>query len=316
MAYATLLNNVSNNYANNNNRTNKNACHCRKCGMQLASGEGIAFVGGYNGGGYLCRSCNSTIGYHHGTDNKVGTTKKHGWIISPELECNRCSEGVERYLVSLGFNNEMDCTVYREFTGKMFEGSKGLSTVLKRLDLEYLEGNFDTTRDNVGTHLNISRKDTNGVNLIRAYSTILDNYSNSLRKGLSDFLYDNPQLTKYFFGRELGGRWCQRVTMDTDTEEHAVFLNFQHIHEYESARIEWRLAKYNSGVDNGGKDAYFRTIETCKALTEIILKACEQLKRIEDREGRTFANKEKRIAVCHKATDKMISYLQKKYNAR
>ena len=314
--YANELNKVTNNYANNNGRHNKNTCHCAKCKRVLLPMEGTAFVGGYNGGGYICSSCDSTISYHGGRDSKVGTTKKHGWIISPELECNSCSEGVERYLISLGFNNEMDCTVYREFTGKMFEGSKGLSTILKRLDTEYSNGNFDTTRPNVGTHLNISRKDENGNNLISKYANILDNYSNSLRVGLSDYLYNNANVCRYFFGRDMFGDWAKRVTDCTYTTEHAVYLNFQHLHEGNASRLEWRLAKYNSGVENGGKEAYFRTIDTCKKLTEIILKACEDIQKIESVEGRTESNKAKRMNVCKKATDKMIKYLEKEYSKR
>lgn len=313
--YANELSKVVNNYSVNGGGRNKNTCHCRKCGRVLAPHEGIAFVGGYNGGGYICRRCNETLDYHEGSDTKVGTTKKHGWIISPELECNACSNDVVRYLISLGFNNESDCTVYREFTGKMFEGSKGLSTILKRLDIEYTNGNFDTTRENVGTHLNISRKDAHGNNLISHYANILDNYSNSLRVGLSDYLYNNPIVCAYFFGRPMG-EWCKRVTDYTWTGEHAVFLNFQHLHEGNASRLEFRICKYNSGVENGGKDSYFRAIETCKKLTDIILKACEELQKIEVVEGRTESNRNKRMDVCKKASDKMVRYLEKEYSKR
>lgn len=313
--YATTLNNINNNYASNNGGNNLRACHCRICGRIIPQGYGIAFVGGYNGGGYICSHCDSTIGYHGGTDSKVGTTKKHGWIISPELECNKCTDNVANYLQSLGFNKEADCTVLYEFTGRQFEGSKGLSTILKRLDEEYANGNFDTTRSNVGTHLNISRKDANGNNLIALYSDILCNYSNSLRKGLSDFLKNNDTICEYFFGRSLG-EWCRPVNDYTSTTEHASFLNFAHTSEGSASRLEWRIAKYNSGVENGGKEVYFRTIETCKALTNIILKACESIYKIEVVEGRTTTNKNKRMAVCEKATEKMVKYLQKEYAKR
>ena len=313
--YATNLNGVSNNYGENKGNGNVRTCHCKKCGRVIAPFEGKAFVGGYNGGGYICPSCDRMIGYHGGSDSKVGTTKKHGWVISPELECNKCTDDVARYLQSLGFNKESDSTVTYEFTGRMFEGSKGLSTILKRLDEEYSHGNFDTTRDNVGTHLNISRKDANGVNLVSLYSGILDNYSKSLRKGLSDFLNLNPVLCSYFFGRAVGG-WASAVNDYTGTYEHAVFLNFQHIEEGNGSRLEWRICKYNSGTENGGKEAYFRTIDTCKKLTDIILKACEDIAKIEDVEGRTIANRDKRLAVCEKANAKMIKYLKKEYVKR
>lgn len=311
--YANELNKVNNNYSENNGNTNIRACRCKLCRRQIASGFGIAYVGGYNGGGYICDTCQRTISYHGGNDTKVGTTKKHGWIISPELECNKCDNNVAMYLQSLGFNKEADCTVLYEFTGRQFEGSKGLSTILKRLDLEYTQGNFDTTRENVGTHLNISKKDVYGNNLISLYSDILNNYSNSLRVGLSQYLYNNPSVCAYIFGRCIGG-WAGTIDTNTDTYEHGVYLNFQHINEGGASRLEWRICKYNSGAENGGKEAYFRAIDTCKKLTEIILKACSDIQKIEAVEGRTTSNRTKRMAVCEKATNKMIKYLEKEYN--
>ena len=311
--YGNELNKVTNNYGSNKGNTNERACRCKLCKRQIARGYGVAYVGGYNGGGYICDTCQRTISYHGGNDTKVGTTKKHGWIISPELECNKCNDNVAMYLQSLGFNKESDCTVLYEFTGRMFEGSKGLSTILKRLDLEYTQGHFDTTRENVGTHLNISKKDENGNNLISMYSDILNNYSNSLRVGLSQYLLNNPNICAYMFGRCIGG-WAGTIDANTDTYEHGVYLNFQHINEGSASRLEWRICKYNSGIENGGKDAYFRAIDTCKKLTEIILKACSDIQKIEAVEGRTTSNRNKRMAVCEKATDRMIKYLEKEYN--
>lgn len=301
--YASKLSEVKNNY-NNGSTTNKYTCHCKKCGRVLLSGEGVRIIGGYNGGGFLCERDARMVSYHGGTDTQTGTTKSHGFIISPELECSYTNDDVKNYLIALGYSCESDCTAFAEFTGRRYSGLKGLSTILKRLDVEAMDGNFSTADRNgfkIGTHLNIS-KNVGGYNLVYKYSSELCNYSKSIRRSLSDFLFENPDICEYFFGRKIG-EWADKITDCTSYSAHAVFLNFQHIDEGEnSSRLEWRICKYIAG--ERGKENYFRAVETCQKLTDIILKGCEKIRNTPD-------GMKKAVAVS--VSEKCVEYLRKEY---
>lgn len=234
---------------------------CVRCGATIESGKGYRHIG-YNGG-FVCEYCKpSTVGYHSGLDNSVGSDIRDGWQVGTEIEVNRTQNSTDETLAQFsasmvgkfGYTMESDCTVWKEFTGRIDHNMNGLAQVLMNVRKWDSLGYVTTEGENVGTHANVSNDFVRNFR----WSSGQINYRIIAQKSI-DVLANNPYMTKVVFGRACG-QWC-----DTTSGMHSSAINTDHLTESKKAatRFEFRIMKFHSGIDCGG-NYYISGIQTWK----------------------------------------------------
>lgn len=228
---------------------------CLYCNNQGVVAIALKNRGGRNG--YLCEAHASRYGdesYYNENSITRGTTKKHGFTFSMELEMSSPTEIMRAELLNCGFMPTQDSTTDTEFKSPIWQSLNPLPKKFNTIEKLLNEGEGAITR-NEGTHFHVGHREYINPTTI----SYLKRFYHSLFVPLSDIMLNNSEANKRLFGRDFC-YWARQINDSSNPTEHSNFINLQHDYT-----IEYRLCKF---VD---ANQYMNVIKFCKDITNTVI---------------------------------------------
>ena len=211
--------------------------------------------GGRNG--YLCEAHASSYGdrsYYDENSTLRGTTKKHGFTFSMELEMSQPTTTMRAELLNCGFMPTQDSTTDTEFKSPIWQSLNPLPKKFNTIEKLLNDGEGAIT-NNEGTHFHVGHREYINATTIN----YIKRFYHSLFLPLCNIMLDNSEATKKLFGRNFC-YWAKQINEDTNPNEHSNFINLQH-----DNTIEFRLCKFVNTKQ------YMNVIKFCKDVTNTII---------------------------------------------
>ena len=198
--------------------------------------------GGRNG--FLCEAHASSYGdrsYYDENSTLRGTTKKHGFTFSMELEMSQPTTTMRAELLNCGFMPTQDSTTDTEFKSPIWQSLNPLPKKFNTIEKLLNDGEGAIT-NNEGTHFHVGHREYINATTIN----YIKRFYHSLFLPLCNTMLDNSEATKELFGRDFC-YWARQINENTNPNEHSNFINLQH-----DNTIEFRLfrgtLKYNTFI--------------------------------------------------------------------
>ena len=233
-------------------------CRIAKC--LYCNNEGVVKIALKNRGGrngYLCQYHATNRGdesYYTENDKRRGTTKKHGFTFSMELEMSRPTEVMRAELINCDFIPTRDCTTDTEFKSSIWQSLNPLPKKFTTIEKLLNEGEGAITSAE-GTHFHVGHNEFINATTI----DYIARFYHSLFIPLYEVMKENEDATKNLFGRYFC-RWADGINTNTNPRQHENFINLQHDYT-----IEFRLCKFKNASQ------YMNVVKFCKDATSCII---------------------------------------------
>lgn len=228
-------------------------CNCKGC--QNIGTIKISLNRRGNRASYLCEHHATELErYSTENDEKLGTSKAHGYTFGVELETSYSDLKARAEIVANGYIPTSDCTVDVEYKSPIMYGLNSLSkqtvTYQRLIDEGHLEIGYGC-----GTHFHVGHVEK--INLFNIAK--IRKYYTEIFLPVTRLMMENPLETEMIFGRYFTG-YAEEIDEYTDPDKHENWINLQH-----SKTLEWRLVKYVTGKQ------FMNAAKLCYAFTETIV---------------------------------------------